>query len=136
MIAIGRTASKELAPDQSSADLSERRPVLHSKTVIHDINRVASMRARVETGLANVHEMDVVKDKEFQEWLTLVRNWFNDLDPRYLKELSRSGKTPPEEAFWLNGAEIHLLNAEQLCGKLHSAFKKCGPGIRLIYLGP
>jgi len=100
--------------------------------MIHDPERVAAIRKRVEAGLAHLQEMEVVKDEEFRRWLSLTRNWFNDIEPTYLKNLSDEKRNPEEESIWLSGVELSLRITEQQCLRLCDAFKTYGPDLRFM----
>ena len=94
--------------------------------MIHDTNRVESIRARTAEQLEKVSALQAKISKGTLPQLELARNQLGDIESFFLAHLDRQERTPREEASWLDAAEhmLQLWIAE--LEKVDTQFKKFG----------
>jgi hypothetical protein len=96
--------------------------------MIHDINRVESIRARATVQLQLVSTLEAKIKKGTMPQLQLARNQLGDIESFFLAQLVRGERTPREEAIWLAGAEHMLQTWTAELNKVDIQFQKFGPG--------
>jgi hypothetical protein len=96
--------------------------------MIHDTDRVESIRARTTVQLQLVSKLEAKIKKGTLPQLQLARNQLGDIESFFLAQLGREERTPREEAMWLAGAEHMLQIWTAELEKVDIQFKKFGPG--------
>ena len=95
--------------------------------MIHNTQRVASIRTRAKIEIARTTQLQAKIKKGELPILTVAHNQLDDIETFWLTQLERESRTPQEEAVWLDQAEKTLQIWTAELNRIEEHFKGAGP---------
>jgi hypothetical protein len=98
--------------------------------MIHSPERVKAIRASAATYIQSVTDLEAkIQDAYFRGRLRQIRFGLEDVESFFLGSLTRESRTPAQESYWLDNAELALAIAVRQLKGIQDAVAKYGTNV-------